>query len=82
MVLTIDIPDKVVERAAALGLPVTTLVSQALNEIGEDPLPEGFVRLGTSPIDPTEATRIIRELSSHYTLGGLKIKDLIEEGRR
>jgi len=81
MVLTIDIPEKVVERAAALGLPVSTLVSQALNEIGEEPLPEGFVRLGTSTVNPVEATRIIRELASRHTLGGLKIKDLIEEGR-
>jgi post-segregation antitoxin (ccd killing protein) len=42
MVLTIDIPEKVVERAAALGLPVSALVSQALNEIGEEPIPEGL----------------------------------------
>jgi hypothetical protein len=33
MEMTIDIPEKVVERAAALGLPVSTLVSQALDQI-------------------------------------------------
>jgi len=33
MVMTIDIPEKVVERAAALGLPVSTLVSKALEQI-------------------------------------------------
>ena len=35
MELTIEIPEKVVERAAALGVPVTTLVSQALDQIVE-----------------------------------------------
>jgi hypothetical protein len=34
--MTIDIPEKVVERAAALGLPVSTLVSRALDQIVED----------------------------------------------
>ena len=29
-----------------------------------------------------DAGKAIRELSKNYTLGGLKIKDLIEEGRR
>ena len=29
-----------------------------------------------------EAGKAIRELSKNYTLGGLKIKDLIEEGRK
>jgi hypothetical protein len=33
MEMTIDIPEKVIERAAALGLPVSTLVSQALDQI-------------------------------------------------
>jgi len=81
MVLTIDIPEKVVGRAAALGLPVSTLVSQALNQIGEEPLPPGFVRLGSSDLDPAKATVIIRDIASRHTLGGLKIKNLIEEGR-
>jgi hypothetical protein len=38
MEMTIDIPEKVVERAAALGLPVSTLVSQALDQIVEAPI--------------------------------------------
>jgi hypothetical protein len=38
MELTIEIPEKVVERAAALGVPVTTLVSQALDQIVETPM--------------------------------------------
>jgi hypothetical protein len=82
MVLTIDIPEKVVERAASLGVPVDKLVAEAINGIGEEPLPPGFVRLGTSPLNPAQATAMIREIASRHTLGGLKIKDLIEEGRR
>jgi hypothetical protein len=37
MELTIEIPEKVVQRAAALGVPVTTLVSQALEQIVDVP---------------------------------------------
>jgi hypothetical protein len=38
MQLTIDIPEKVVERAAALGIPVSTLVLQALERIADVPV--------------------------------------------
>ena len=82
MVMTIDNPEKVIERAAALGLPVSTLVSQALEQIVEETLPSGFVRLGTSSKTRAEATESILEIQRTHTLGGLKIKDLIEDGRR
>ncbi len=85
MELTIDIPERVVERAAALGLPVGTLISQALDQIAEEPIPEGFVRLGNSPSTPegrARAAASIREIASRHTLGGLKVTDLIKEGRR
>lgn len=82
MQMTIDIPANVIQRAADLGLPVETLVSQALREIAEEPIPEGFVRLGTPTRTRAEATASIREIQRTHTLGGLKIKDLIEEGRR
>ena len=90
MELTIEIPEKVVERAAALGVPVSTLVSRALEEIGqeeiaEEPIPEGFALLrgpGKPRMTAQEATIVIRDIQSRNTLGGLKIKDLIEEGRR
>jgi len=41
-----------------------------------------FVRLGPGPYSPEEAGRQIRELRKGNRLDGLKIKDLIEEGRR
>ncbi len=82
MTLTVDIPEKVVQQAAKLGVPVEKLVSQAIDEIGEEPLPPGFVRLGTPRGTAKEAAASIREIASRHTLGGLNIKDLIEEGRR
>jgi hypothetical protein len=44
MELTIDIPEKVVERAAALGVPVSTLVFQALDQLAE---PSGSGKSGS-----------------------------------
>jgi hypothetical protein len=82
MVMTIDVPEKVVERAAALGLPVSALVSQALDQIVDEPIPPGFVRLGVPTMTRAEATASLLEIQRTHTLGGLKIKDLIEEGRR
>ncbi len=85
MELTIEVPERVVARAAELGVPVETLVSQALEGIGEEALPPGFRWLrGDEPPSMTveEATAKIREIQSRSTLGGVKIKDLIEEGRR
>jgi hypothetical protein len=82
MEMTIDIPEKVVERAAALGLPVTTLVSQALDQIVEEPIPPGFVRLGVPTMTRAEAREVILEIQRTHTLDGLSIKELIEEGRR
>jgi hypothetical protein len=119
MELTIEIPDKLIQRAAELGVPVKSLVSQALEQISaappapskaeniadllampegsdidfdpprlqgpfyaEEPIPPGFVRLGVPTMTREEATASIREIQKNHTLGGLKIKDLIEEGRR
>ncbi len=85
MTLTIEVPERVVAKAAELGVPVETLVSRALDGIGEEPIPQGFRLLrGDEPpsMTPKEATAGIREIQSRHTLGGLKIKDLIEEGRR
>ena len=36
MTLTIDIPEKIVERARELGVPVNTLVSQTLDALATD----------------------------------------------
>lgn len=82
MVMTIDIPDKAIKLAAEQGVPVEQFVSQELERIWEEPIPEGFVRLGTSTKTLAEATASILDIQKRNTLGGLKIKDLIEEGRR
>ena len=82
MELTIKIPERVIERANALGVPVNALVDQALNQIGEEPIPPGFVRLGVPTMTRLEAKAAILEIQRTHTLGGLNIKELIEEGRR
>jgi hypothetical protein len=82
MTLTVDIPGKVIQHAAETGVPVEQLVSRAIDEIAEEPLPPGFVRIGYSRKTPAEAGASIREIASRNTLGGLNIKDLINEGRR
>jgi hypothetical protein len=38
MELTIEIPEKLIKRAEELGLPVRTLVDQALNQIVDAPV--------------------------------------------
>jgi hypothetical protein len=118
MELTIEIPERLVKRAEELGLPVKTLVDQALNLIadapvgskatsivdliavpeddeidfdpprfgeairGDEPIPPGFVRLGVPTMTRAEATASIREIQRTHTLGGLSIRELINEGRR
>jgi hypothetical protein len=39
MELTIEIPEKLIKRAQELGLPIKTLVDQALNQIADSPAP-------------------------------------------
>lgn len=82
MQITIDVPEKVVQRAEELGVPVEQFVSQVLDENAGEDAPPGFIRFGRSTMTPEEAGARIREFASRHTLGGLKIKDLIEEGRR
>lgn len=82
MVLTIDIPEKLVAHATAVGRPVSELVSQAIGNIVDAPLPAGFARLGTSTKSRAEAAADIRDIAAKHTLRGIKIRDLIEEGRR
>jgi len=82
MEMTIEIPEKLVARAAELGLPVRTLVDQVLNQIVEEPIPAGFVRLGVPTMTRAEARAAILEIQRTHTLDVLKIRDLIDEGRR
>ena len=54
------------------------LVTRALETLAEKELPSAPTRTMT----PAEAVADIRELRKGVTLGGLRIKDLINEGRR
>jgi hypothetical protein len=97
MVMTVDIPEKLVAKAAALGMPLDEFVLRTLHdaedgpltvnqedhaEFYRKPLPSGFAYLGPKTRTREQAAASIREIASRSTLGGLKIKDLIEEGRR
>ena len=90
MTLTVEIPDKVVKHAQQVGRPVEDLVTQAIDQIAETsptedrrgPPPEGFMWLGRAIRTREEAAASIRDIASRSTLGGLKVRDLIEEERR
>ena len=79
---SIEVPESVIARAATLGVPVETLVTQALEEITREPILPGFVPLGKPTHTPAEAGELIRLIASRHSLGGLSIKNLINEGRR
>lgn len=84
MQVTIDIPETVAHKAEAAGLDLTSYL-QRLIEKDALPYPEDsarFVRFGPGTKTPAEAGADILEMQKRYTLGGIKIKDLIDEGRR
>lgn len=81
MQVTIDIPEEVVARAKADGLTVEEYVLRRVEPDSGGVRP-GFVRFGPGSKTPEEAGADILELQKRTTLGGLKIKDLINEGRR
>jgi Arc/MetJ-type ribon-helix-helix transcriptional regulator len=54
------------------------VVSRALENLAEKGLPT----VPTGTMTPAEAVADIRELRKGVTLGGLRIKDLINEGRK
>ena len=82
MLLSIDVPETVVERAAELGLPLVSFVLKTLEEatrqrsIAHDSVEEA------ASLRRARATKSIREIAARNTLEDLCIKDLIEEGRR
>jgi len=81
MQVTVNIPDEVVEQMQSRGLSVDAYV-QRLVAADAVVSKHGLVRLGPGPYTPEEAGRQIRELRKGNRLDGLKLKDLIEEGRR
>jgi hypothetical protein len=84
MQVTIDIPEAFALKAEAAGVDVSTYL-QRLIEKGVQAEVDGGTRLARwepGPLTPAEAGVDIREMRKNLTLGGIKIKDLIEEGRR
>ncbi len=85
MQIMIDVPERLAHKAEAAGLDVPSYLQRliewddALSETGEGPR---LLRFGSGSKTPAEAAADIVELQKSYTLGGIKIKDLIEEGRR
>jgi hypothetical protein len=81
MQVTISISEELAAQVQARGLGLEAYV-QGLVVCDEAVFQPRLVRLGPGPFSPAEAGRRIRELRKSNRLDGLKIKDLIEEGRR
>jgi hypothetical protein len=81
MQVTVNIPDHLAAQVQARGLALEAYV-QGLVVSDAAALKSRLVRLEPGPYSPAEAGRRIRELRKDNRLDGLKIKDLIEEGRK
>jgi hypothetical protein len=81
MQVTVNIPDEVATQVLARGLALEAYV-QSLVVSDAFTVQPRMARLGPGPYSPEEAGRHIRELRKSNTLDGIKIKDLIDEGRR
>jgi len=81
MQVTVNIPDEFAAQVQARGLALEAYVQELVVSDASMSRPR-LVRLGPGPYSPIEAGRQIRELRKGNCLDGLKIKDLIEEGRR
>jgi tricorn protease-like protein len=79
MQVTIDIPDELAAQARARGL---ALEAYLLELIASETAKPNLIPLGKGPYSPQEAVDRIREERKNNRLDGLKIKDLINEGRR
>jgi len=80
MQVTVTIPDEVVLQAQARGLPIQAYVERLVEKASQIAEPSRC----PSPRKKTvaEAVAHIRESRKGVTLGGLKIRDLINEGRK
>ena len=77
MTITVSVPDQLAEQAAARGLSVEALVEQLAQQAAN-----GEERPHRPKRTPAEAVAHLREARKGVTLGGLKIKDLVAEGRK
>ena len=81
MQVTIEIPDEFAARVQARGLALDAYVRSLVASDVAAAVPK-LVRFGPGPHTPEQAARSIRESRGQNRLDGLKIKDLIDEGRR
>lgn len=77
MVVTVSVPDQLAEQAAVQGLSVEAFVERLVRQAAQSEPMQGKRRRS-----PAEAAAHLREARNGVTLGGLKIKDLIAEGRK
>ena len=80
MVMTIDIPEKAVAEARSRSIAVEALIREKFE--AAEPGRPGFKPFGSPTMSPAEAAAGIRELQQRYTLDGITVKELLEEGRR
>ena len=88
MVMTIDVPEKIVRDAQASGISVEQMLQRLAQQEGQPDL-DGLIPIGRKFDTPEEARQAreraaqsMREIASRNTLGGIRIKDLINEGRK
>jgi hypothetical protein len=82
MTITVSVPDALAQQAAAQGLSVEAYVERLAEQATQTEGQPRWVRFGSGGHTPEEAGQDIRELREGVSLGGLKIKDLINEGRK
>ena len=81
MQITVNIPDEFAVQVQARGLALETYVQGLVRSAVAVPRGQ-LIRLGPGPFSLEEAGRRIRNLRQNNNLDGIKVKDLIEEGRR
>ncbi|RSL16781.1 hypothetical protein EDE15_2306 [Edaphobacter aggregans] len=84
MQITIDIPETLAHKAEVAGVDVSTYLQRLIERdvLSESAGGTRLVRFEPGSKTPAEAGADILEMRKKLTLDGIKIKDLIEEGRR
>ena len=81
MQVTINIPDELAAQVRDRGLALEDYVRDLVVSGAAQANP-ALLRFGSGPYPPVEAASSIRESRRNTRLNGLKIKDLIDQGRR
>jgi hypothetical protein len=80
MQVTVNISEEAAAKARALGIGIEEYLERLVASDASVSVHVG--PFGSALYTPAEAVDRIRELRKGLSLGGLKIKDLINEGRR